>query len=250
MMPTFPSSSLKFRTVGFPQYGFKASMSDRTYRNSVLIKPVPSIPSTSSRLRRSFVHVQNRVLPGTVSRTGGRSAYRCAQGLRLATPEVLRSGPSSVVSVRLRLLRPHPSVSRARSDFAAWPLIHRAFAVRAHLGGPRDLPYFRCCPFHTCHRPCAGGSAEPVPLLCGPRYQASSTPERVATHVHPSLPVITDGTLFRRCIVRFMLRPVRLPSPPDWLRPDGVTCAPPGLPRTLLLPLFTLHVTAHCWEPG
>src|SRR6516164_8112190 len=27
MMPTFPSSPLKFRTVGFPQYGFKAGLS-------------------------------------------------------------------------------------------------------------------------------------------------------------------------------------------------------------------------------
>ena len=29
MMPTFPSPSLKFRTAGFPQYGFKAGVSDR-----------------------------------------------------------------------------------------------------------------------------------------------------------------------------------------------------------------------------
>ncbi len=29
MMPTFPSSSLKFRTVGFPQYGFKVWQSQR-----------------------------------------------------------------------------------------------------------------------------------------------------------------------------------------------------------------------------
>ena len=27
MMPTFPSPPLKFRTVGFPQYGFKAGFS-------------------------------------------------------------------------------------------------------------------------------------------------------------------------------------------------------------------------------
>jgi len=29
MMPTFPLPSLKFRTAGFPQYGFKAGVSDR-----------------------------------------------------------------------------------------------------------------------------------------------------------------------------------------------------------------------------
>src|SRR6266566_6822831 len=29
MMPTFPSPPLKFRTAGFPQYGFKAGLSDK-----------------------------------------------------------------------------------------------------------------------------------------------------------------------------------------------------------------------------
>src|SRR5262249_52949381 len=32
MMPTSPSPSLKFRTAGFPQYGFKASLSGATCR--------------------------------------------------------------------------------------------------------------------------------------------------------------------------------------------------------------------------
>jgi hypothetical protein len=34
------------------------------------------------------------------------------------------------------------------------------------------------------------------------------------------------GHVFRRCIVRVMLRPACLPGPPDWLRREG----PPGLP--------------------
>ena len=29
--PTFPSPSLEFRTAGFPQYGFKAGMSDTAF---------------------------------------------------------------------------------------------------------------------------------------------------------------------------------------------------------------------------
>jgi hypothetical protein len=207
-------------------------------------KPMPSIRSIPSRLPRSLVRVRNRLLPGSESRSAGRSAYRCAQGLRLATPGVLGSGPSSVVSARHCLLRPHPPDSRARSDFAALPLIHHAFAVRTRLGDPRALPYFHCCTFRTCHRPYAGGSAVPVPLLFGPRYQASSSPDRVATRNLPPLPAIPGGLQFRRCIVRFMLRPVRLPSPPDWLRPDGVTCAPPSRLRTLSLPLSALCVAA------
>jgi hypothetical protein len=31
MMPMFPSPSLKFRTVSFPQYGFKAGISDGAF---------------------------------------------------------------------------------------------------------------------------------------------------------------------------------------------------------------------------
>src|ERR1700730_5177054 len=31
MMPTFPSPPLKFRTAGFPQYGFKAGLSDGAF---------------------------------------------------------------------------------------------------------------------------------------------------------------------------------------------------------------------------
>jgi hypothetical protein len=31
MMPTFPSPPLKFRTAGFPRYGFKAGVSDEAF---------------------------------------------------------------------------------------------------------------------------------------------------------------------------------------------------------------------------
>ena len=31
MMPTFPSSPLKFRTASFPRYGFKAGISDKAF---------------------------------------------------------------------------------------------------------------------------------------------------------------------------------------------------------------------------
>jgi hypothetical protein len=31
MMPTFPRSSLSFRTAGFPQYGWKAGISGGTF---------------------------------------------------------------------------------------------------------------------------------------------------------------------------------------------------------------------------
>jgi hypothetical protein len=31
MMPTFPLPPLKFRTAGFPRYGFKAGLSDEAF---------------------------------------------------------------------------------------------------------------------------------------------------------------------------------------------------------------------------
>jgi hypothetical protein len=194
MMPTFPSPSLKFRTVGFPQYGFKASMSDRACRDDALVKPMPSIPSIPSRLPRSFVRVQNRLLPGSESRSAGRSAYRCAQGLRLATPGVLGSGPSSVVSARQCLLRPHPPDSRARSDFAALPLIptpslcghasatHEPFptftaalsarAIDLTPAGPRFLS--RCCSVRDTRLPRLLTESPPATCRLCQLYQAAS----------------------------------------------------------------------------
>ncbi len=140
--------------------------------------------------------------------------------LRPSTPGVLGSGTSSVVSRPLRLLRPHPPVPRARGNFTASPFICRAFAVRERLGDPRDLPYFHCRALQACRRPYAGGFEGLSRCSCAPRYQASSLCPRVATHKIPPLPAILGGDLvFRRGIVRVMLRPVCLPSSPDWLRP-------------------------------
>ena len=104
----------------------------------------------------------------------------------------LRSG--YVVPIRRRVLRPHPSVSPARGDFTDQPLIRRAFAVRERRGGPRDLPYFRCCAFHTCRRPCAGGSEAPTRCVRAPLpgflvLSLSRHPP------HPSLPALPDGVM-------------------------------------------------------
>ena len=58
MMPTFPSPSLKFRTAGFPQYGFKASLSDRACPTHVTVKPAPGMPASSTSLPRPFARVR------------------------------------------------------------------------------------------------------------------------------------------------------------------------------------------------
>jgi hypothetical protein len=192
MMPTFPSPSLKFRTSGFPQYGFKASLSGRACPADITVKPAPGVPVPSTSLPRPFARFRNGVRPGAASRSARASTDRCARGPCPSTPGVLGSGPGCVVPVHHRLLRPHPPVSPARGDFTAQPLMPRAFAVRERLGDPRDLPYFPCRAIPTCRRPYAGGSAAPSRCVgtAIPGFlvlRPSRHPQR------PSLPAIPDG---------------------------------------------------------
>jgi len=53
-MPTSPSPSLKFRTAGFPRYGFKASLSGRAFPNTSAVKPAPGMPASARGLQRPF----------------------------------------------------------------------------------------------------------------------------------------------------------------------------------------------------
>ena len=131
MMPAFPSPPLKFRTASFPRYGFKASLSDRACLHDNAVKPAPGVRASPHSLHRPFARIRNGVM--TWLRVQDQPRLRvplCARPC-LATPGVLGSGPSYVVSVHHRGLRPHPSVSQARDDFTALPLIRHAFAVRA-----------------------------------------------------------------------------------------------------------------------
>ena len=66
----------------------------------------------------------------------------------------------------------------------------------------------------------------PLPL-CGRR---DTRLPRATTESPPTRPLSASntrrGNVFRRCIVRVMLRPACLPGPPDWLRRNGARCAP------------------------
>jgi len=91
MMPTFPSPPLKFRTAGFPRYGFKAGLSD---------KACPVI-WFAIVLRALCLH---RTFPALCQ---GRCAYEHfrASGLPLY-PRGPRSGPGYAVPVYLHLIGP------------------------------------------------------------------------------------------------------------------------------------------------
>jgi len=67
MMPTFPRSSLSFRTAGFPQYGWKAGFPSGAFLDRQQLKPAPGIRRPSSSLHPPFVHlVVTTVVPHCV----------------------------------------------------------------------------------------------------------------------------------------------------------------------------------------
>jgi hypothetical protein len=137
---------------------------------------------------------------------------------------------SELCCLRSSLLTTTPSASLAGTRG-----LHGSAAYTPGLrcaGAPRrparpSLLSLACCPHVPPTVPPVGPLAPPVrPGLSDtrlPRITSESPP------TSPSLPAIPDGGPFRGCIVRVMLRPVRLPGPPGWLRRGaGLPCTPPA----------------------
>ena len=124
MMPTFPLPPLKFRTAGFPRYGFKAGLSDGAFPASWF----------AIVLRALCCHRQFPAL------CQGRCAY---EHLRASGSTALPQGPSLRSGLFCpgpsTLNRPHPPHSRAQPDFTVSRLIRVTFAVHIGicLGDPR-----------------------------------------------------------------------------------------------------------------
>ena len=76
MMPTFPSPPLKFRTAGFPQYGFKADISDDAFLSVDLLKPAPGVRNATYSLLSSFVSSETGTCDPVLSRAGFLFRYR------------------------------------------------------------------------------------------------------------------------------------------------------------------------------
>ena len=192
MMPTSPSPPLKFRTAGFPQYGFKASMSDRAFLQVRNLKPAPGMQLLPRRLLLSFARFHFRGSPGSVSRSIQASTCRCSGGL----PSLPQGGPwlrSELCCLGPSSLTTTPCVSLAGTlRLHVFALIRSAFAVRERLGDPRDLPYFRYRAFPACRRPYPGGPPCPpvIPHTMIPGF-LELLPSRLTTI--PSLPAISDG---------------------------------------------------------
>lgn len=197
MMPTFPSPPLKFRTVGFPQYGFKASMSDKACRPRGPVKRVPRIPRSTNTFALPFAHGEHRTThlaqrPGQVGSVEGR----CVRGTSLSTPGVLGSGRSYVVSSPPRLLRPHPSVSQARGDFTIIAGLYAAPSLCGHAEAAHEtFPTFTAVLSTRAVDPTPVGPNRPPvtrrPDARLPQLRRKSPPTKC-----PSLPAILDGETF------------------------------------------------------
>mgnify|MGYP001067716669 FL=1 len=140
------------------------------------------------------------------------------------------------------LLRPHVPVPRARCDFAALPLYAAPSLCGSAKATRGTFPTFTAVlsmraidhtPAVRCTIPLCSCSDSRLP-----RNRSESPP---TTSVSTSNTRRTEQ--FRGCIVRFMLRPACLPSPPGWLRRDEVTCASPRLLRYIVIRAF--HATRY-----
>ena len=193
MMPTFPSPPLKFRTAGFPQSGFKASLSGRAFPDGSGLKPAPGIHASPFGLHRPFARFRN----------GHADPARCPDPAVFPRAAVREAQP------------PYPRGPWLRSEFCCLGPSSRSTTPSASLAGTRRLhgsaaytPRLRCA--GAPRRPTRPSllslprlsmravdltpvGPRPPPVVPGPRCQASSSYHRVATHNGPSLPAMFDG---------------------------------------------------------
>jgi hypothetical protein len=119
-VPVFSPPPLKFRTAGFPQYGFKAGRSDRAFPfDASSPRTVCHCPSCSP-------------LPSPVPRSVPGDVVRWSTSVRAAAA-ALPQGPSLRTGffcpAPSSLNRPHPPHSQAHPLFTAQRLIGDTFAV-------------------------------------------------------------------------------------------------------------------------
>ena len=239
MMPTFPRSSLSFRTAGFPQYGWKAGLSRRglpeasvslsllpacAVRRPVCIRP--SCTSWSLRWSRS---VSGRGLDSAPPLEGDYS-YR---------PRGPRSGPGCSVPVRHHLIGPirptrrHIAISPHGGLYAMPSLCGSAEATREWFRAFTAHSFLACRPL----RPRGVRHRYPE-IRC--RHWPSPIDHRLGT---PDTPAIrfTRAVDFVASLVRFRY------SLPGCSPPCTDQTGTPSL-RGLLLPGFQrIGLPPRCW---
>jgi hypothetical protein len=154
MMPTFPLPSLKFRTAGFPQYGFKAGLSDRAFPFEAIFASVG--------LPLSFVLPATRV--GSPFCAGGRCALK-----HLRSSGLCRSTPGALAPDRVLLSRSiltYGPIRPTRRHIPISPLsgLYRmpSLCAQLRLGDLRVVPRFRYPSFLKCRPLRLRGDRKPV----------------------------------------------------------------------------------------
>jgi hypothetical protein len=181
-----------------------------------------SVDQCASTLRTLPLRAYDPALcpgPPAPPRAAVREARASLPQGSLAPVRVLLSRPILAYSDPIRRSRRHAAMSRPSRLYATPSLSGSTSATR------ETFPAFPVALSIRAVDPTPVGP-RPPPVVRAPRYQASSCYDRVATHEARLCQPCLTGIVFRRCIVRVMLRPVCLPGPPGWLRRHGALCAP------------------------
>src|SRR4029077_5403611 len=132
MMPPFPLSALSFRTAGFPQYGWKAGISDSAFPEHPSLKPAPSIRRCTPGLLLPFAHLIVRFGCPVLCRADDSSMRRLGVGSDSAPGALAPVRP--LLSRSLSTQQPHPTHSLAHRDFADFATYTRCLRC---AGAPR-----------------------------------------------------------------------------------------------------------------
>ena len=144
MMPTFPSSPLRFRTAGFPQYGSKAGLSDGACPRGASI--------ASLGLRPSFVSSVASILLA-LCRGSWLSATPPCERFYRPTPGAL--APVRVIVSRSIITYSAPSAPLASTSRLRRIAVYTQCLRCAHngLGDQRVVPGFRWLTVSACRPP-------------------------------------------------------------------------------------------------
>ena len=143
MMPTFPSSPLRFRTAGFPS----VRLQGRPFR-----RRLPKLPAGQACSRHTlwvvwFASVL-RALRGGKAPASKAADFHSVKHHR--SNDLCRSTPGALAPVRVIVSRSIITYSAPSAPLAGTPRLRRArfirgaLAVRERLGDLRVVPHFRC----------------------------------------------------------------------------------------------------------
>jgi hypothetical protein len=137
MMPTFPSPPLKFRTAGFPRYGFKASLSVGAFQRCNELKSTPDMRSSSRCSSPAFARFRapnGLWAQSPTRRTPRRAAVHAASAAlpqgSLAPARVVLSRALLAYYDPIRRSRGHATISRQGRLYVAPSLCGSASATR------------------------------------------------------------------------------------------------------------------------